>query len=469
MLFNSATFSLFFPIVTLLYFWLPARYRNAWLLLASCVFYVTFIPRYLLILFFTIGVDYFAGLAMENAQGSRRRWYLIASLVANIGVLAFFKYAGFFIENTNALLRLLGAERTFPGWQWVLPIGLSFHTFQAMSYTIEVYRGKQKAERSLLIYSLYVMFYPQLVAGPIERPQNLLPQFHASSEPTGDDLAVGFRLMLWGFFKKIFIADRLAIVVTHCYENSGRVHGAAAWLAVYFFAFQIYCDFSGYSDIARGTARVMGFRLMRNFDRPYFSASLGEFWRRWHISLSTWFKDYLYLPLGGNRVGRSRQAFNIFVVFLISGFWHGANWTFVVWGALHGSGFIFSQAWPTKWQLPNWLCTLLTFQFVSIAWIFFRAPTFVIAGQLCASLFDWRGSFSLNHFDSLGVSHFELLLCISSVSVLLAAEYALRHTHLLARFLSWPAWLRWLSYYGTTAAIVFLGNFSEQPFIYFQF
>ncbi len=298
MLFNSLEFALFFPFVTLLYFVLPHRVRWALLLGASAWFYMAFVPVYILILGFTILVDYVAGLLIENAAGRRRGWYLALSVLANVGVLAVFKYWNFLATNVNDVFLLFDPQIQVPLLALLLPIGLSFHTFQAMSYTIEVYRGTQPAERNLGIYALYVLFYPQLVAGPIERPQNLLHQFREVHQFDADRVFAGLSRMLAGLFKKLVIADRLAIVVNGVYGDPTAYSAGTLLLATWLYAVQIYCDFSGYSDIALGAANVMGFTLMENFDRPYFATSIGDFWRRWHISLSTWFKDYLYVPLG---------------------------------------------------------------------------------------------------------------------------------------------------------------------------
>ena len=386
MLFNSLEFLVFFPVVTVLFFLLPHRYRWLHLLVASCVFYMAFIPAYILILLLTIVIDYYAGILIEHATGSQRRFYLAMSLVANIGVLAVFKYYNFFIDNINTLLHLSNPTASLPLLNIILPIGLSLHTFQAMSYTIEVYRGNQPAERHFGIYALYVMFYPQLVAGPIERPQNVLPQFHEEKRFSYEKAASGLRLMAWGLFKEVVIADRLAAMVNEVYNRPHDFHGLPLLVATIFFAIQIYCDFSGYSDMALGAARVMGFELMKNFDRPYFSKSIAEFWRRWHISLSTWFRDYLYFSLGGNRVALPRACFNLFFVFLVSGLWHGANWTFIVWGALHGLYLVVGMLTkPGRVRfiertgltfLNNPLLNIgLTGALVAFAWIFFRANT----------------------------------------------------------------------------------------------
>ncbi|MEI9935338.1 MAG: MBOAT family O-acyltransferase [Ferruginibacter sp.] len=302
---------------------MPHKFRWILLLTASCIFYMAFVPVYILILIFTIINDYIAGIIIENAQNKKRKLFLVLSIVSNVGVLAFFKYYNFFIENVNALLHSLHVTTySVPLLSILLPIGLSFHTFQAMGYTIEVYRGNQKAERHFGIYALYVMFYPQLVAGPIERPQNLLHQFWEKHSFSSQRLLDGLRLMLWGFFKKVVIADRLALYVNAVFNFPGNYHYLNLIIATLFFTIQIYCDFSGYSDIAIGAAKTMGFDLMTNFNRPYFSKNIQEFWAKWHISLSTWFKDYLYIPLGGNRVKVSRMYLNIAIVFLVSGLWH---------------------------------------------------------------------------------------------------------------------------------------------------
>jgi len=381
MLFNSWQFLLFFPVVTVIYFLIPHRYRWFHLLISSCIFYTAFIPVYILILFFTIIIDYIAGILIEDAEGRRRKIFLSLSIVTNILVLAVFKYYNFLIDNVNTLINNLGvATYDLPLLNIILPIGLSFHTFQAMSYTIEVYRGNQKAERHLGIFALYVMFYPQLVAGPIERPQNLLHQFHDKHFFNSQNLIDGLRLMTWGFFKKIVIADRLALYVNEVYAEPENFHYLNLIIATLFFAIQIYCDFSGYSDIAIGAARTMGFKLMTNFNRPYFATNIQTFWKRWHISLSTWFRDYLYIPLGGNRVGVRRLYFNVAVVFLLSGLWHGANFTFLAWGALHAVFILIYMLYASTIKgnrkntpVKNFFGAAFTFILVSLAWIFFRA------------------------------------------------------------------------------------------------
>lgn len=338
---------LFFPLVTVLYFVLPQNWRTGMLLLASCIFYMSWIPQYILILFLIIGIDFYAAQRIEDSSGAQRKLYLLMSLVANLGLLAVFKYYDFFLDNILALAQHLGLSYIKPALNLILPIGLSFHTFQALAYTIEVYRGKQAAEKNLAVYSLYVLFYPQLVAGPIERPQNLIHQLKDKHEFNYDNVMFGLQLMLWGFFKKMVIADRVVPLVNTVYDNPHNYSGWPVLLATYLFAVEIYCDFSGYTDIAIGAAQVMGIHLMKNFNCPYAASSIREFWQRWHISLSTWFRDYLYIPLGGNRVSAMRMSFNLMVVFILSGLWHGANWTYIAWGFVHGSALIL-YLWWTK-------------------------------------------------------------------------------------------------------------------------
>jgi D-alanyl-lipoteichoic acid acyltransferase DltB (MBOAT superfamily) len=298
-------------------------------LAASCIFYAYFIPVYILILFLIIIIDYIAGIHIEKST-EHKKLFLSISIIANLSILCFFKYFNFFLENYNSL-----SNSQVPLLQFVLPIGLSFHTFQAMSYTIEVYRGNSTAEKHLGIYALYVMFYPQLVAGPIERPQNIIPQLNNHHRFNIQNLTTGISLMIWGFFKKLVIADRLSVYVNIVFENPEQFNSFNLILGAIFFSIQIYCDFSGYSDIALGSARVMGYNLMDNFNFPYFADSIKEFWARWHISLSTWFRDYVYIPMGGNRISKIVTIKNTLVIFLLSGFWHGANWTFIIWGLLN--------------------------------------------------------------------------------------------------------------------------------------
>jgi alginate O-acetyltransferase complex protein AlgI len=476
MLFNSLHFVVFFLIVTPLYFILPHKFRWILLLVASCYFYMVFIPVYILILGFTIIVDYFAGILIDKSAGRERKLYLTLSLVANIGVLAFFKYFNFINENISLLIGQFGINNHIPYLSILLPVGLSFHTFQAMSYTIEVYRGNQSAEKHFGIYALYVMFYPQLVAGPIERPQNLLHQFYEKHKLTFDNVAIGSRLILWGFFKKLVVADRLALFVSAVYQNPSAYSTSMLITAVLFFAFQIYADFSGYSDIALGTARIMGFKLMTNFNTPFFSTSITEFWRRWHISLNTWFNDYLFTPImvANRDWGKLAVIFAIMVTFGISGLWHGAGWTYIVFGLLHGVAVAYeflTKKFRKKLskKIPaviyNNLSILLTFTYVCLTWIFFRAETFNDALAIIKRLFIPQGKFFL--FDNnLNV----IVYSVIAIVILMANDLSIHLNHGKSWFLEnkSPA-VRMATYCFLLITILLIGVFDGGQFIYFKF
>jgi alginate O-acetyltransferase complex protein AlgI len=450
-------------------------------LLSSCYFYMAFVPAYILILGFTIVIDYFAGIWIENSKGSNRKLFLILSLIANIGVLAFFKYFNFFNLNFTYLLQSFGIENQLPYLSILLPIGLSFHTFQAMSYTIEVYRGNHPAEKHFGIYALYVMFYPQLVAGPIERPQNILYQFREKHDFNYNMVTSGLKLAAWGLFKKVVIADRLSIVVDAVYDHPTHFNSLSLIIATVFFSFQIFCDFSGYSDMAIGIARVMGFKLMTNFNKPYHAKSLHEFWQRWHISLSTWFRDYLYISLGGNRVSIPRWYFNLFIVFLVSGLWHGSNWTYVIWGALHGFYLVFALITKSfrekinKLLLLNkipFLATLTTFLLVAFAWIFFRAANVQTAFYIARHIFSGISELFQNphHLqEDLGLNNKEMALSILLIIFLEVVQYLQVKINIVHQLAQKPAYVRFAVYYMLLILIVVFGEFSQRQFIYFQF
>jgi alginate O-acetyltransferase complex protein AlgI len=475
MLFNSFDFVFFYIIVTILYYVLPYKSRWFLLLAASCYFYMAFVPLYILILGFTIVVDYFAGIYIENAAGKRRKILLICSLVANIGILAVFKYYNFINDNISILATNLELTNNIPYLNILLPIGLSFHTFQAMSYTIEVYRGKQKAERHFGIYSLYVMFYPQLVAGPIERPQNILPQMHAKHEFSYANLSAGLKQMAWGFFKKLVVADRLSIYVDTVYPNPELHNGTTVVISSLFFAIQIYCDFSGYSDIAIGCAKTMGYDLMTNFKRPYFAKSISDFWSRWHISLSTWFRDYLYIPLGGNRVKISRRFLNLFIVFMVSGLWHGASYNFIIWGGLHGAYQIIGLTIKPHLsnlethfnsfflQIWNFLKGTMVLSLVTFAWIFFRANTLTDAFTLISNL----NSFGEMPFLGSGINQFGH--CVLAIILLFTIEYFMEFKPNFKLMNSPKPLIRWASIMALLFIILVFGVFNGGQFIYFQF
>lgn len=476
MLFNSVQFLLFFVFVTLLYFLLKHKYRWMLLLAASCYFYMAFVPVYILILGFTILIDYFAGIYIEKLEGKKKRIFLILSIVANLGILAVFKYYNFLNDNLGFLLNGISIENHIPYLSILLPIGLSFHTFQAMSYTIEVYRGNQKAERHFGIYSLYVMFYPQLVAGPIERPQNLLHQFREKKSFNCEKIIEGLKLMLWGFFVKVVIADRLALYVDAVYNNPEQHGGKTLAVATIFFALQIYCDFAGYSNIAIGAAKVMGFDLMTNFRQPYFSKSISEFWSRWHISLSTWFKDYLYISLGGNRVSLQRLYLNLLLVFVISGLWHGANWTFIIWGAINGFYLIFALitlTWRQKLSMffrmhripvfNNIFQTLLTFALICFAWIFFRANNANDAFFIVKKIGQFSGELYID-------SPSTIIFALFGILFLFLMEWKMEFFTTRFRFEKKHPFLANNLFYATILLFILLiGVFDGGQFIYFQF
>jgi D-alanyl-lipoteichoic acid acyltransferase DltB (MBOAT superfamily) len=415
MLFHTWVFFVFFLIVYTVYLAVRKNNRlmNLWLMIASYAFYFCGLwnPYYLLLLFGTSAIDYVMVWLMERRQKTRMLW-LVISLVSNFGFLGYFKYSGFITENLNLFLEHLGASVrlsdpvTYPNavlsffgvppdylfTRVILPIGISFHTFQSMSYTIDAYRGTIQTERSFIRFLTFVSFFPQLVAGPIERASNLLPQLHRQPPITRQDITDGLSLFLVGFFKKVALADYLARYVDKVYALPGQFEAPALILATVAFAWQIYFDFSGYTDMARGIARVMGFRLMLNFNNPYAATGLGDFWTRWHISLSTWFKDYLYYPLGGNRHGTLLTYRNMFITMVVSGIWHGAAWTFVIWGALHALGRVLTRELEQspfyRERVPKLVKQLLVFAFVTFTWVFFRANTLGDAWLILSRIFS---------------------------------------------------------------------------------
>ncbi len=474
MLFNSLEFLYFFPVVTVMYFLSPHTYRWAILLVASCFFYMMYIPEYILILFATILIDYLAGIWIyDSSDEKKKRLYLVVSILSTCFILFYFKYFNFFQENVVNLAKALHLNYPLPLLNVILPIGLSFHTFQSLSYVVEVYKGNQKPERNFGIYSLYVMFYPQLVAGPIERPQNVLHQFHEKHIFNYHRVISGLIEMLWGFFKKIVIADRLSVVVNEVYKDPSSQSPSMLFVATIFFAFQIYCDFSGYSDIALGSARVMGFELMKNFDKPYFSQSVTEFWGRWHISLSSWFRDYVYIPLGGNRKGKQRHWFNLLFTFLISGIWHGANWTYMIWGLLNGwyivlELWIFGKKQTTKPAfLIQILRTIYTFLLIDIAWIFFRANSFSDAILILNKLTTGIASGEIVHLQFLNQYSYSLGLIV--ILFLMLVEWLIKEESANNFIMKRPIIKRIAIIYFLIFSIIFFGEFNTTEFIYFQF
>ncbi len=446
-----------------------------------------FVPSYILILAFTIIIDFFAGILIASSNGRKKKFYLAGSVVATCSVLVLFKYFNFFNSNIAQIAQFFNWNYSIKSLKLLLPIGLSFHTFQSLSYVIEVYKGRQKVERNIGIYSLYVMFFPQLVAGPIERPQNLLHQFYEKHNFNYGRTINGLKLMAWGMFKKVVVADRLAPFVDKVYNNPLNFKGLPLIIATILFGVQIYCDFSGYSDIAIGSAKILGFNLMQNFKRPYFSKTISEFWQRWHISLSTWFRDYIYIPLGGNKVKIPKYLFNLFVTFLISGLWHGANWTFVAWGAMHGIFIIIEKILlltknkffvKEKSKNTNFfvkiLGFLITFSAVTFSWIFFRANNISSALYITKNLFhDFKGWFNAEYLktaiSSIDLKSYEFLKVLLAVSFLIIAEFIQRKVSIIKFVNMRPLLIRWGIYVFFVVFILFFKSFQNQQFIYFQF
>jgi D-alanyl-lipoteichoic acid acyltransferase DltB (MBOAT superfamily) len=455
------------------YFALPYRFRWMLLLLASYYFYMSWNYKYVILILAATAINYMAGIFIGSTQNKlKRKAFLTIGVVTSLGILFFYKYFNFFGDSLNALFQQFSIAQTIPYYDVLLPVGISFYTFQTLSYTIDVYYRKQPVERHFGIFALYVSFFPQLVAGPIERSVNLLPQFYKKNDIDYARIRDGAILAIWGYFKKVVIADRLAEYVNTVYNQPTDHSGLQLALATFFFAFQIYCDFSGYSDIAIGTAKIMGYDLMTNFRRPYFSTNIREFWQRWHISLSSWFRDYVYIPLGGNRVAKWRWYLNLFITFLVSGLWHGANWTFVIWGALHGIyqvvGTSFKNIMP-RVSYPNLsfgVNVLITFLIVCFAWIFFRANNVSEAFYIVHKIFDfstYSGLVNLFHFKV------DLFFSLLFLSILLVIEVMMERGTLVNRLRAFSKPLKWTLLILILAVIMVFGKWDEVNFLYFQF
>lgn len=459
MLFHTWIFFLFFVVVYPVYLLVrKTGFKDIWLLMASYVFYAWWNPLYLLLIIYSTAVDYVAVMMMDRSR-SRRKLWLLMSIVNNLTLLGVFKYAGFVTANLNNLISQLGFQYAIPAPSVLLPVGISFYTFQSMSYTIDFYRGKIKKERSFIRFATFVSLFPQLVAGPIERARNLLPQLRKPSRITRQDVTDGFSLFIVGLFKKLAMADFLARYVDEIYAVPGDHQAPALMLATFAFAWQIYFDFSGYTDMARGIARLMGFRLMLNFNNPYLATGLGDFWNRWHISLSTWFRDYVYIPLGGNRRGTFNMYRNIFLTMVISGFWHGAAWTMIIWGALHALGRMLTRQLERaafyRDHVPKFFKQMLVFVFVYFTWIFFRAQSLGDAWLIIRRIFG----------SGLVDPGFPLL---ALGLVLVIWIYQFIYDSRLKQFLT----LAPIRVGLVVAMVVYMIIFSaggEQPFIYFQF
>ncbi len=476
MLFNSVDFAIFLPLILLLYwggFHRKAASRSAFLLGVSYIFYGWWDWRFLILIALSSGLDFYIAqqISASDNQKHRRSW-LALSIGFNIGVLGFFKYANFFIDSFVSAFTLLGADLSPWSLQLILPVGISFYTFQTLSYTIDVYRKKINATDDWLSFFAYVSFFPQLVAGPIERAASLLPQFSTAKNVDLSLIRSGLHLMLWGFFKKLVVADNCGYWVDIIFAEPASYSSAVLLLGIVLFAFQIYGDFSGYSDIAIGVGRLFGFQLRRNFAYPYFSRDVAEFWRRWHISLSSWFRDYLYIPLGGSRGSRKQQIRNVLLLFLISGFWHGANWTFIIWGLIHAILFLplillgrnrrYLGIAAEGRFLPGireGMAILYTFTLVGIAWVFFRSDSVTEAFLYFQHLFPFT------HFGlELG-----MLFPLMAIGVLLSLEWMSREEEIIFLFLAKQTWVRWSAYWVIGLAILLFSPSEPSVFIYFQF
>ncbi len=486
MLFNSLAFAIFLPIVFFIYWALPNKYRPILIFISSYYFYMSWNVKYVVLILFTTVISYGCAILLEKWE-KKKTVLLCATLIASLGVLFFFKYFNFFSLSVANLLGRFAIPVHPVTLSLMLPVGISFYTFQTLSYVIDVYRGDAKAEKNFVTYAAFISFFPQLVAGPIERTGNLLPQIKGEHRFDKENAIRGLMLMAWGFFKKLVVADNLAVYADQIFDDVHYYGGFSMLLAALFFTFQIYCDFSGYSDIAIGTAKLFDIHLMTNFKSPYFAISIKDFWSRWHISLSTWFRDYVYIPLGGNRVSKLRNAFNLLVTFLVSGLWHGAAWHFVVWGGLHGLLQVIENCFPfmrklTRRQKENpesikgpivWLCRGVTFVIAMLAWVFFRTET--VSDALYVFAHMWDGITSPRMYISKGLQDFgmgmtEVLSLAVPFLLLLAYDYTqLRFDPIVRIREKLPRPVRWCLYYGFVFLVLMLASFNAQEFVYFQF
>ncbi len=495
MLFNSINFIIFFPIVVCAYWILPDKIKQYWLLAASYYFYMCWNPKYILLLMASTLITFLSGIAMEHIKKSHKaeaeksrgkKLVLLISLILNLGLLFYFKYINFALDSLSSILGAVGISLSVPAFDIVLPVGISFYIFQALGYSIDVYRDDIYAEKNIFRYALFVSFFPQLVAGPIERSKNLLQQLAKPGKFCYKDAREGLITMLWGYFIKIVIADRVALLVDTIYGAPSDYSGMEILLAVAGFSIQIYCDFMGYSIIAKGSAKVLGYNIMSNFEMPYLATSIRDFWRRWHISLSTWFKDYLYIPLGGNRKGPARKWLNLMITFLISGLWHGANVTFILWGGLHGAFQVIEDAFRLAfgtiadriknpllgfgWKVINILKTMVL---SSIAWVIFRASdmsqvTSIFTGL--QGLNNWHKVLFEGGIYSLGIDETGLIIIIISLIILLVSSLMREHGINLISWISGRNFvIRYAVYWSLMLLIICSLDITGQEFIYFQF
>jgi len=473
MLFNSIEFFIFYLIVFCLYWLIKSKtVQNILILVSSYYFYGSWDWRFLSLIFISSCIDYYTGRKIYLSK--RKNAWLIVSLFSNLGILGFFKYFNFFTESFVRLVNQFGFSASFSTLSIILPVGISFYTFQTLSYSIDIFKGKVIPNKSFIEFLAFVSFFPQLVAGPIERARDLLPQFSRERTFSYNIASKGVKLIMWGFFKKLVIADNAAGFVNFVFENSGELGFVLHWLGIVAFAFQIYCDFSGYSDIAIGLAGLLGFSLSRNFNYPYFSENISNFWKRWHISLSSWFRDYVYIPLGGNRNGRGKWIKNILLTFCISGFWHGASWNFIVWGLLHGLYYLPWNLLRNKFliKLPVFLSMIGTFIIVCIAWVFFRQTDLLKALNFSYSLFQVSDLLDLMKGVGLEVLKYQLIknkTFFVMLMLFVLIEYLSRNSETIFLFNSKLKPIRLLAFLFVFQVILLFGKFELVEFIYFQF
>lgn len=472
MLFNSMAYAIFLPLVFIIYWCIPSKYRWILLLGASYYFYMSWNPKYVVIIAFTTVVSYLCALALEKASSQPLRKIIVfIALMLCLGVLFIFKYYNF---TLNTISHFVSFEPKY--LDFLLPVGISFYTFQTLSYVIDVYRKEIKAEKHFGIYATFVSFFPQLVAGPIERSGNLLPQIKKKHVFDIEKARYGIWLIVWGVFKKVIVADNLAVFVDQVYGDVYSYSGFSLVLATLFFTFQIYCDFSGYSDIARGSANLFGIELMENFKSPYFSESVKDFWSRWHISLSTWFRDYLYIPMGGNRVGTIRNCFNVLVTFLVSGLWHGASWNFVIWGGLHGVAQVYENAFGIKKKSENIVYAIMrkivVFCFVAYAWVFFRVENYrqgIYVTKALLSGITKPVEYFVNGTNSIGIS----ASIAWKVALYLIPLFIFDYISLKSDLIEWiktrKAITRHLVLILMIVLLLLFGYAGKSTFVYFQF
>lgn len=486
MLFNSLEFLIFFFIVTVIYYMIPHKARWFWILLSSYYFYMRSNPKYIIILIFITLLSYLSGIIVEKSVKYKKN-IMILSILCNIAVLFVFKYYNFFIKSMERILAVIHIQFHIPYSTFSLPIGISFYIFEAMAYIIDVYRGGLKAEKNLLKYASFIAFFPQLLAGPIERAGHMLVQFEKKHVFDYEKIKSGLLLILWGLFEKLVVADRLSKFTDTVFSQPNNYRGFEMVIASLFFTFQIYCDFSGYSDMAIGAARVLGFELSRNFERPYFSKSIREFWRKWHITLCSWFKDYLYIPLGGNRCSKIKNYINIMIVFVVSGLWHGADISFIVWGALHGVYQVAEKAIEPFWnkvmvrlkiQTNSYMYKLFqvikTFVLVDFAWIFFKASSFKAAIVFIKNMFYFNPEVFINgSIYKLGLSYKEFWIGVFGIVIVLIENLLQRNSNIESKLMNKHVVIRWSLYVASLIFIIIFGvygsDYNPQQFIYFQF